>query len=565
MNGSWLLAAIVAIVAVGVATAVGSRWLTSSDEDLEDVVRVPSAAPFAAPHPSRRRPDERRARWNSFTLVVIGAVALVALGAAWSLASPIGASPDDDFHLATIWCDTGNSDFCRKTGGEIGDGIRRVLVIPEAGPGIACYAFRPTVSASCQAGIEDQAELVPGRANDGLYPGGFHRLMSLFASEVIGRSVLIMRMASWLLAAGLLVAAAALAHADLRRAFSIALLTTVVPLGMFLFASNNPSGLAVAAVAAYWCAAQAYMGAVRRDRAWTVAVVMVIAIASLVALASRSDSGLYLGVASLAAWISTGGYRRALWRRSVLLVGVCLAGALGTLTGRQAQAAAEGLGADTERTLGVVLFENAMELPRLVFGSLGTFGLGWLDTALPGLVSTFMLLALGGAVVVGMGVASREKCVALAAVTISLVAIPMAVLAADGNLVGENVQPRYVLPLLPVLVGTALIAPRDRPGIVWRKGQALLIAALVVLAHSAALHTNIRRYVTGVDVRGLDLGAQAEWWWGKGPGPLATWLIGSIAFAVIVGCALLLFGREAHKSGPRAGRSLAASGTGVRS
>jgi len=31
---------------------------------------------------------------------------LVALGA-WSVASPVGASPDEDYHLVSIWCSHG--------------------------------------------------------------------------------------------------------------------------------------------------------------------------------------------------------------------------------------------------------------------------------------------------------------------------------------------------------------------------------------------------------------------------------------------------------------------------
>jgi hypothetical protein len=502
-------------------------------------------------HESRARhhPEASRPARTSVVPAVLGSLALIAVGLAWSLASPIGASPDDDFHLATIWCDAGDLDLCRRTGEQVEEGVERVRVIAELGPGIACFAFRPEVSAGCQAALEQEAGTVSGRADDGLYPGGFHRFMSLFASSRIGRSVLVMRMVSWLLAVSLLVAACVLAGPDLRRAFSLAALTTLVPLGVFLFASNNPSGLAVAGVAAYWCAAYAYMSGSREDRRRFAAVVVVLVLGAAVALASRHDTGLYLGVASAAAWVSTGGYQPSLRRRSLLLFGLSAVGAAATLTGTQSQRAVGGA-PDADRSLGLVLFENALELPRLVLGSLGTFGLGWLDTPLPGLTSVFMLLAFGGVVVTGLSVPSREKWLAMAVVAGAVVVIPTIVLALDRYLVGEQVQPRYLLPLLPVLVGTALVAPRGRAGVVLRRGQVLLVAAAVVLAHAAALHANIRRYVTGVDTRGFDLGAQVEWWWGTGPGPLATWALGSAAFAVAVACVLLLVGRPSSVRAP---------------
>jgi hypothetical protein len=88
------------------------------------------------------------------------------------------------------------------------------------------------------------------------------------------------------------------------------------------------------------------------------------------------------------------------------------------------------------------------------------------------------------------------------------------VLALDRYLVGEHVQPRYLLPLLPVLVGTALTTPRGMRPVELKQAQVAALGTAVVVAHAAALHANIRRYVTGVDVDGFDLSADVEWWWG---------------------------------------------------
>jgi len=475
-------------------------------------------------------------------------IALVLVGVAWSLASPVGASPDDDFHLATIWCDTGDRTFCRHTGVELERGIERVLVAPELAP--PCYGLRPDVSAGCLAETAKRTGLVPGRANDGLYPGGFHLFMSLFATANVDRSVIVMRMVSWLIALALLVGAVLLAAPDLRRAFSLGALTTFVPMGVYLFASNNPSGLTVAGVAAYWCAAHVYLAGPRssRRRVWAAAGLMIVS--SVVSLGSRSDAGVFLGVASLAAWISTGGYRPGHRRRSVLLLGVCAVGAIVTLTGTQSQRVAAG-GVRVEKPpLTVALFDNALELPRLVLGSLGTSALGPFDTPMPGAVSTLMLLAFGGAILVGLGAASTEKWVASGLVAGAVAFIPLTVLVSGRYLVGDPhyVQPRYLLPLLPVLVGTALLAPRGHPGVRLGRGQLGLLVAAVALAQAAALHTNIRRFVTGLDERGPDLGQSVEWWWGTGPGPLLTWFLGSVAFLVAAVCVVTVTGPTSARS-----------------
>jgi hypothetical protein len=188
---------------------------------------------------------------------------------------------------------------------------------------------------------------------------------------------------------------------------------------------------------------------------------------------------------------------------------------------------------DEGNSLAAVLFESAIDLPRVVQGSLGLVELGWLDTPLPAATTVLMLGVFGGVVVLGVGVLSGEKALALGVVAGAIVVVPMVVLAS-----GQNVQPRYILPLLPVLAGTALLTPRGGQGLVIQRAQVIVIVLAVVTAHGAALHRNIRRYVTGVDEGGPDLGQAVEWWWGWAwaPGPMATWALGASAFAVVAGC-----------------------------
>ncbi|WP_425280775.1 DUF2142 domain-containing protein [Leucobacter coleopterorum] len=88
---------------------------------------------------------------------------------AWALASPVGASPDEDFHLASIWCGSGEREGLCGPGSTadsrmVPDNIERAI----------CYAHEPDVSAACQGknfldgefGLTD-SDRVNG---DGLYP-----------------------------------------------------------------------------------------------------------------------------------------------------------------------------------------------------------------------------------------------------------------------------------------------------------------------------------------------------------------------------------------------------------
>jgi hypothetical protein len=55
------------------------------------------------------------------------------------------------------------------------------------------------------------------------------------------------------------------------------------------------------------------------------------------------------------------------------------------------------------------------------------------------------------------------------------------------------------------------------------------------VANAIALHVNIRRYVTGMDVKSANLDADIEWWWeGALVAPMGVWLIGTVSFGVLL-------------------------------
>jgi hypothetical protein len=128
---------------------------------------------------------------------------------------------------------------------------------------------------------------------------------------------------------------------------------------------------------------------------------------------------------------------------------------------------------------------------------------------------------------------SGRKAWALAAVVSVLIALPMFVLQDGGDAVGDQFQPRYLLPLVALLAGVLLLTTPRRPVVMVLAQRVTVIVALSA-AHFVALHLNIRRYVTGTDQSGPNLDAGVEWWW-QGPiGPNAVWLLGSLAYTLLV-------------------------------
>ncbi|MGH9269990.1 MAG: DUF2142 domain-containing protein, partial [Ilumatobacteraceae bacterium] len=144
------------------------------------------------------------------------AILTVTVGAAWALSSPVGSSPDDDFHLGSIWCsDLAPGDVCVEGPRTPGFYDRRVDVpAPVARPTLDCFIMRPSEAAGCATPAADQPGLFPSRANFDYYPGGYYDLMAPLVSDRPAVSVLGMRLWSWVLCCGLI--AAGLVVADRR-------------------------------------------------------------------------------------------------------------------------------------------------------------------------------------------------------------------------------------------------------------------------------------------------------------------------------------------------------------
>lgn len=478
------------------------------------------------------RGSSAAARRGGFWALVL-AVAVVVLGACWALASPVASSADDDFHLSSIWCSSSApDDLCERGPKTLSEGQRSVIVPAQFGP--PCFALGgPSTSAGCQAEIPEGTKAY-SRANDGLYPGGYYALMGLFARADFVKSTLLMRAISWALSLGLITAAAIIADPIIRRTYVLAVLATSVPLGLFLFASNNPSGVTVAAIGAFWCCALNFLESASRRR--RVASGLVGAVAALLALGARADAGLYLATAGACAILLARGWNAGRrWRaEAVASIGlVCIAVALSI---GQTGAATSGADASNlDRPFTSTIWYNLINLPVLWTGSLGsgTRGLGWADTRMPEVVAVAMVAATAGLVVSGSVRWDRVRIAAVCLAAIPITVFPLFVLDANNAIVGEWVQPRYLLPMLPVVLGAMLLPSAERSG--WpTRAQLMLVGVLVSVAHAAALHANIRRYVTGQDVIGPDLDARVEWWWDMPLRPMHIWFLGSLAFGVVV-------------------------------
>jgi hypothetical protein len=471
---------------------------------------------------SRRAVLQRLVPW------VVAPLLLLAALAAWAVASPVGSAPDDDFHLASIWCATGDDERC------IADPGGEQVTVPAALIEAACYAFEAEQSAGCQDRLDffGSPDLTTDRANlHGAYPPVFHAALSVFVGDDIEASVLRMRLGVVTAFVALLTAAVLLLPAARRESVIWAWAITTVPLGMFVLASNNPSAGAVAGVGLVFTALMGWFETSGGRRAGLGVVAVA---AAVLAAGSRGDAALYSIFAAVAAVFLSAHRSRRFAIAAILPAAIVVFSALMFRVSRPAEDTTQGVEDAGIGTLLARVLPAAYEVPAIWAGVFGwDWGLGWLDTPMPKAVAMGALACFVGAGILGFAQVSRRKLLVLIGGVVVLWAIPTVVLVLAGEEVGSNVQPRYLLPLIVLFAAVLLWMPDGSPLGLSAVHRAVVITVLAG-AQAAALHLNIARYTRGFDDPGVNLDANVEWWWQLPFSPLATWIVGSLAYAGLI-------------------------------
>ena len=465
-----------------------------------------------------------RIRWASIAVVS----AIVTLSG-WALSSPIGSSPDDDYHLPSIWCGQGFRDgLCEENSNP-----DLVNVPYTTFSNSVCFQFDENKSGVCDY---DESLTPYPRANiiNNLYPPAYYWTMSWFASEDIAASTITMRIANSTLAVlGLTVLIIVLPR-QLRRIPLLSLLISVIPLGIFLIASTNPSGWSYIGILIFLSSYLAFLGSENtRERN---VLALVTGLSLLVATGSRPDAAIYAVIAM------TVGFAIQFSRKSLspfkavfssLLLLTSAYSYLSVRTGNDVIGGALALPGDVSTTPS--FFVNLASLPNLWIGVFGTSGLGWLDTEMPAIVWAVTLSIYTGLIFSSVRWFSFRQSIGVATILLALIAIPLYILTVSGLSVGQQVQPRYLLPLIGLLGAAALFRKSSNTGLELTRGQAWIIGAGLFIANTISLHLNARRYITGMDQQGVDLNKDIEWWWSNFPlSPNIATLSASFAFAVFL-------------------------------
>lgn len=454
----------------------------------------------------------------------------------WALSSPIGSSPDDDFHLASSWCGLGErSGLCELTSKE------HVRLIPESTVEVNCFAFDEKVNAGCQSDLKifDSYSLSPSiRGSFAFeYPPVFYAVSGLFASSQVEFSSLTMRFVNISVFLLIITGAWVLLPRSYRQIQIFIWVITLVPLGVFLIASNNPSSWAISGIGGVGLG---LLGITDENTRRKKMISLYFLCSVFVASGARADSAFYSIITIMFIFaIRIRNFAPAInYKNLVVFAGICIS-AVFYFSSKQSTVFSTGFGenliaSEVRNPLNVLAY-NAVEIPKLWVGVFGFEKLGWLDTSMPAIVwvtgfSVFVFVTFRSSNVI-----SKEQLFSLVIVASFLYFIPMYLLQLGKSLVGEQIQPRYLLPLFVIFTIVALLGTLNIEKQITRR-QSQIIFLLLSMTNSVALYFNTKRYVRGFGQDGSpNLNYDPGWWWNIPIGPMTNWALGSSAlFAALM-------------------------------
>jgi hypothetical protein len=168
-------------------------------------------------------------------ILLMPVLALLVFGA-WALSSPPGSSPDDDFHQTSIWCADGVVNGTCDASSRPGH-----YTVPPLVANGSCYAFKPDESGACQATVAGTPTTTDRGNFDGLYPPFYYAFMHTFVTGDVNVSIVAMRLVNAIIFVALTSVLCWLLPARRRWNLVWSLAITMIPLGLFLIPSVNPS------------------------------------------------------------------------------------------------------------------------------------------------------------------------------------------------------------------------------------------------------------------------------------------------------------------------------------
>ena len=375
---------------------------------IDHTVRSTANDEGGAAQTSRRARRTLLPRENFLGVWVLSSLVLFLLCAVWSLATPLGASPDEGAQVVKAAATVRGELIGQPAPGL--STATRAFRVPAVFKSIyrlpRCYQFRSSVPAGCAPHLHSSGRLVTVTSYVGRYPPLYYAIVGLPTLAMHSEGVIyFMRLISALIDSILLGLALAVAAIWVRSTMVLAALAlTITPLVVFLCGVVNPSGFEIAAAICAWTSGLALVRP--RESGPSRRLVVTFVVSGCLLELTRGLSVLWMVLIVLTMIALEPRSCRELLRARSVRIGVLVLGAGGAL------ALTFVLLADT---LTVV---SSIELPpdhaaigALILKVLGQIGVyfnqfigvfGWLDTPSPLLTMVLWTSLFGFLIVVGL-------------------------------------------------------------------------------------------------------------------------------------------------------------------
>ncbi|HTW07948.1 MAG TPA: DUF2142 domain-containing protein [Acidimicrobiales bacterium] len=429
-----------------------------------DTAHLAIGPPAGANHVPAHAASRRGAvpMWRTW-MVAFGALWLASV--AWALASPIGSGPDEPAHLIRA-ASLVRGQLVGTPVPHASNALKSTVsveapqVFARLANDVGCFQFKPDVTAHCQGSLAGSPHDVAVYTYVGRYPPLYYGLVGLPTLVVVSPTgIYLARVVSAALSAAML----ALAVTSLRRCQGAPLLgaglaLAVTPMALYLAAVINPSGLEISSAISAWTAAMAL--ASRGPEGTDNAMLATLAISAVTLLLTRALSPLWV-VFVAAGLLALRPSLLALLRSrqaQIWLAACAVAGVLAAIWDIYADpfltepGAAIPPGASELHILDLAL----QRLYLLVTSSIGYFG--WLDTPSPHGVLATWLLALGVVGIAAVLVARLRAAIAVVAVLVAWVGVPVMLIVSQARSEGILGQGRDFMGLavgFPIMAGLA--------------------------------------------------------------------------------------------------------------
>ncbi len=498
----------------------------------------------------------RRAR-DVFALAFVACYAAMLL---WAFATPLFAGPDEPVHVikaVALWrgqllgqLDTapGAEEFAMVH-------VPGFYSVDRTLP--KCFAHKPLVPASCAPAPPKVCRHLAGSTAppcgvafiyNARYPPLYYAAVGL--PSLLGATdaaLYLMRALSGLYCAVFLALAFTAAWCwSRRRSLLAGLVVAATPMVVYLGGVVNPSGLEIAAALCAWTTAVIVV--LERPANAPRPAVVLLAVSASVFISTRSLSPFWLalGALTVAALASRGDLAALVRRRDVqvaaLVVAVVGIVAVVWILKEHATAVLSTStipqGTPTLNILEESFRHNVYYVPTMI-GVFGEF-----DTFSPTLAYVVWYSLLGLLVLGAIVVSGGRRAVALGAMVVAIVLVPVAISSSQAHRYGYTWNGRDTLPFavgLPILAAF-LLGGRERdtdgaPRVGWFSPGRLvaLVAALAGIAQFAAFEEALRRYAVGVAGPAFGFLAHSPW---DAPGGNATLVV--LEGAVLLGCGWLV-------------------------